>query len=912
MTPLDHALQYAGLGWRVAPIPAGQKYPGRNDWQEVASNDPAIIGPWWSMPGMWRHGDKMDSYGVCVVTGIESGIFVLDIDPRHGGDDTLADLEHEHGALPDTVECLTGGGGRHLYFKMPDGHVIGNDQSGRLGPGLDVRGEGGQVVAPPTIHPETQRPYEWEAMGDPLDGVTPAVAPAWLVELLTREPERAEPRKRGSATSLSDRPGDRFEEETEWSDLLTGDGWSLHSTRNGRDGYYELWTRPGKLPKDGASASLYYAGSDVLKVFTPNTPGLTAERTYDRFGYYTATRHGGDHSAAARALGQQYNATQGAQPIQSAPIQSASGTSLPTAPTPMSDPSEIEEWEQTEPIPLGDVFDRPRFPIEVFPQWIAEQVVQVAEELQIEPDLPAQLAVTALSIAVASRAHIQVNGPWTEPLNTYMVTALPPGAGKSPAFRSMLAPLEDHEVDLAAAAAESFNRVKLERDMIEADLEKAKRKGERAEALAFQDQLAEKPLPVIPRLMVDDVTPEKLGEMLAQQSGRLALVSTEGGLFSMMTGRYSNSSNLDLYLQAWSQDTVRIDRVSGRELVIRRPTLTIGLTVQPNVIAALAERPELAGRGVTARFMYSVPHDTRGTRDLGRHSTWSDPVASMYGRQLLGVMAQVERDFHEADDRSVAIRMSTEARAAFLGWRQDHERRLAPDGDLRFMAEWVTKLQSTTARLAGLLHLAGCSNPYEPVSLSTMDAAIRVGNYWEAHARIAHDLWGSDEELTKARKLIDWVLEAGLTEFSTADVQRALRRVFEKVEQMSGPLNILIDRGWLRPLFEGALVLGQRGKAKRFAVNPTALVRYREHCERSDVTESDEVSRHTRHVLRGTSEVLSLSPTAALDAREPANGANGAIPDFGKVCDAGHTPEDGPDNAITTTPTPTAADIGLF
>lgn len=921
-TALEHALAYAGLGWRTAPIPAGQKYPGRNDWQAVATIDPTTITDWWNpaSPELWRRGDDPTAYGACVVTGVTSGIFVLDIDPRHGGDETLADLEHEHGDLPDTVECLTGGGGRHLYFKMPAGHVITNDQSGRLGPGLDVRGEGGQVVAPPTIHPDSGRPYEWEAMGDPLGGVEPVDAPAWLIDLLTAEPEVVTPRRRERVgTSLSDRPGDRFEEETDWAEMLTGDGWTLHSVRNGRDGYYELWTRPGKLPRDGASASLYFKGGDVLKVFTPNAPGLAAEATYSRFGYYAATKHGGDHGAAARTLGQQYDAQR-----------PASATSLPTGPpSATATPAEIDEWESLEPIPLGEKFERPDFPVDVFPEWVRHQVAQVADELQITPDLPAQLAITALSMAVAGRAHVQVNGPWTESLNTFTVTALPPGAGKSPAFRAMLAPLEEYEAELAEAAAETFNRVKLERDMIESSLDKAKRKGERAEALALQDELNEKPLPVIPRLMVDDVTPEKLGEMLAEQSGRIALVSSEGGLFDMMTGRYSDSSNLDLYLQAWSQDTVRVDRVSGRELVIRRPTLTVGLTVQPRVIRKLADRPELQGRGLTARFMYSVPADTVGRRDLSRTSTWNEAVASMYARQIVGLSVQVERDFVEADERSVMMRFTPDAREMFLAWRQDHERRLAPDGDLRFMAEWVTKLQSTTARLAGLLHLARCSNAYEPISGSTMAAAIRVGDYWEAHAKVVHDLWTVDDVMQKAVQLIEWVAEQGLSEFTTRDVQRGLRRSFEKVEQMTDPLNVLMDRGWVRPLFEGNVTVGQRGKPKVFAVNPhtktlaqsgalaTKLGGFTEfstdqvdnESEQSGTpaTQSDEVGTHARHVPRGSDgHYLSISLPTGMeypsDIRD--NGDN--------TPSATSAPDPSPEQATIPTIEPEPADLGLF
>jgi hypothetical protein len=102
--------------------------------------------------------------GIAVRTGAESGLVVLDVDPQHGGDDTLAELLAAHGVLPITVECFTGGGGRHIYFRHPGGEV--RNSAGKVGPGLDIRGDGGYVVAPPSPHPSGRR-YEWSVDGHP-------------------------------------------------------------------------------------------------------------------------------------------------------------------------------------------------------------------------------------------------------------------------------------------------------------------------------------------------------------------------------------------------------------------------------------------------------------------------------------------------------------------------------------------------------------------------------------------------------------------------------------------------------------------------------------------------------------------------------------------------------------------------
>jgi hypothetical protein len=119
---------------------------------------------------------------VGIVTGTISGLLVLDIDPRHGGDDSLARWEVEHGPLPQTVEARTGGGGRHLYFSHPGGVI--HNRAG-LVPGIDLRGDGGCIVAPPSIHSSGNQ-YQWLNGHEP-GNVSLAELPGWLMAVLQDE-----------------------------------------------------------------------------------------------------------------------------------------------------------------------------------------------------------------------------------------------------------------------------------------------------------------------------------------------------------------------------------------------------------------------------------------------------------------------------------------------------------------------------------------------------------------------------------------------------------------------------------------------------------------------------------------------------------------------------------------------------
>lgn len=168
---VEEALKCAGMGWRVLPV--NGKVPLVKDWPRLASTDETTIRQWWR-----RYPDA----NIGLATGRQSDLFVLDIDPGKGGDESLRTLEEKFVALPPTIEVLTGGGGRHYYFKHP-GLLVGNSAS-ELGAGLDVKTDGGQVVAPPSIHPTTGRCYAWEAAHHPAD-VELAAVPAWLLHLLT-------------------------------------------------------------------------------------------------------------------------------------------------------------------------------------------------------------------------------------------------------------------------------------------------------------------------------------------------------------------------------------------------------------------------------------------------------------------------------------------------------------------------------------------------------------------------------------------------------------------------------------------------------------------------------------------------------------------------------------------------------
>lgn len=143
------ACEYAARGWAVHPLVPRTKRPLTPHGKDDATSDPATVLGWWQR---WPQAN----------IGIHchaSGLLVIDIDPRNGGDETIIDLEDELGDLPPGPRAETGGGGTHFLYRHP-----GTDVVGKLGPGVDVK-DHGYILAAPSVHPSGLR-YEWDEHPD--------------------------------------------------------------------------------------------------------------------------------------------------------------------------------------------------------------------------------------------------------------------------------------------------------------------------------------------------------------------------------------------------------------------------------------------------------------------------------------------------------------------------------------------------------------------------------------------------------------------------------------------------------------------------------------------------------------------------------------------------------------------------
>ena len=364
--------------------------------------------------------------------------------------------------------------------------------------------------------------------------------------------------------------------------------------------------------------------------------------------------------------------------------------------------SGFEGWE--DPIPLGPSAPLPFPSGSIGAVFLREWIDAESEATQTPVDLAGVVALGVLAAACHGRVMVEVRPGYQEPVNIYAACALESGNRKSAVFSDATRPLFDFESALrderrAEVARRASDRKILERQLTDAEAAAAKAKGVEAmvardEAGRLAEELVELPVIAMPRLVVDDITPEALCSRLAESGGVVSVLSAEGGLFETMAGRYQGGvPNLDAFLKGHAGDIIRVDRKGAESQIIGRPCVTLALTVQPEVLRSLVDKPGFRSRGLVARFLFSLPVSTVGAR----HVT-PDPVPESIGDRYCKSISHLLRETEALSD-PVVLKLSTDASKEWIDFSAATEPRLkAAMGDLAHMQDWGSKLPGGVAR----------------------------------------------------------------------------------------------------------------------------------------------------------------------------------------------------------------------
>lgn len=500
-----------------------------------------------------------------------------------------------------------------------------------------------------------------------------------------------------------------------------------------------------------------------------------------------------------------------------------------------STPGTGDDW--TEPLAFA-VYDVPALPLEAIPEQLAVLRTfceAASESFQVPVDAVTLLALSVGGAAFAKRIEVEVKADWREPVNLFIVVAMPSGERKSALFRAVTAPVADFERDENERLAPLIEKNRNERAILEASIKRArndavtaKKSDARVAARALVDELAEElrttEVLVPIQLVAEDATPEAVSQLLAEQGGRIALLAPEADVFDLMAGRYSDGvSRLGVYLKGHAGDDIRVNRIGRASEYVQHPALTVGLAVQPDVLQGLLDRPQLRGRGLLARFLYSLPNSRVGYRELEPEPI-PKPVATAYAQLIRAALRLKPATDSKGEPCPHVVRVSTEARAELNRFRESVERGLRRGGELAGLRDWGSKLPGAVCRIAGvfhgLMHIQLGNPASESINGETMLGAIALGEYFIEHAKAAFGLMGSDKATALARRILDWLTDTGLTEFTKRDAHRATR--VERVDELNDPLRLLVEHGHVRRKLTDRTGPG-RMPSTRYEVNPLWL-----------------------------------------------------------------------------------------
>jgi len=837
---VESALELAAEGFRVfpchTPMPnecscgAGCASPGKHPRTlhgcRDATADRTMIEAWW---------DRWPDANVGVATGEE--LHVLDIDGHHA-QAKLDALCREHGSLPPTRAVRTGReGGRHLWFRPPAGALPGR----RLAQGIDTRGEGGYVLAPPSLH-KSKRTYEWE-----IPDATVATLPAWSVERLSLPRTAA---TSGNAGLAGKRPQAR---DAAWHRRLEALG------RQVLDDEMSILAAHSREPETGRGTALYGAAAHLGRIVGAGGLSLSAtwqelEAAGRRLGLgedeLKRSVERGLQEGMAEPLtpdllpdrprpagpGQQLTGTNGSSP-------SGGGPGKAPVDQEPRDPASGDVWPLLpRPVP-------PPFPVEALGEEIAAFVNALATQTQTAPDLAA-LGVLGVLSSVALTAKVDCGNWEEETLALYILIVSPSGDRKSTVLKKVAAPLYRIEHEALQEAKVKKLEHESRREMLQA---RKKTLTTRAGKIDDEDgwastqadleqvsaELAEAAEFVEPRLLTDDATPEGLAGLLADHETGIAVLSAESAVIDNLLGHYSDKgkANLHVVCKAYNAERAYVDRRGTAALIIPRPLLGITLFSQPFVLEHVLAHGTARGQGLIGRFILV---DASAASYVGRRQIEPPPAAvPQYLHEAWERIVQRVRCANDAtqptkgdsehskggfvgsvaseDVRLLTLSLSPSSKKLLTELEVSLEPRQADGADLATYRDWVSRHHGRVARTAGLLHLAE-RPPDQPIPVDTMQRALRIGDYFLEHGQLA--LSTPDQH---QRRALAWLSRQEEHIVSQRDIHHGPLGGHVKVEKAATLAEALVDAGALRPVIGGEeppSPKGGRPKGPRYEINP--------------------------------------------------------------------------------------------
>jgi hypothetical protein len=485
-----------------------------------------------------------------------------------------------------------------------------------------------------------------------------------------------------------------------------------------------------------------------------------------------------------------------------------------------------DEWDEPNPLCTDSIEPVP-CPWEALPAVFRDMGQALAECYGVPEVMAAASVLGVASVALGNRARLTIKAPdHTQYGNLFIMVAAPVGMGKTPVMKAILAPLaemqrERHgEWKKAHAEWEDRERITMAQVRgLERTVEREPDGGDRAGVVksvsALRAGLGERPAE--PVLFCDDTTSEALAQRIMGNGGSVGVVSSEARkVLEIARGRYSQGGDISLWLAGHGCDRIRVDRTGRPAYEIDEPCLSSLIMTQPDSLPTLAGFSAMRESGFLARWLYVIP-DTQAVE----YSTKTIPplTAKRYGDAIRALVALPARSGVLLGP--VAVGLSPKA---FNTWRLFHDRTRSRsvstfDRGQELHGHWLAKLPEHAARLALVLHAcehAGKAQIPAEVGTDTVDAAIRLAECLDGHARRAFAAMTGRRGNATARKVWQWIDRnrerlAGWREREGLGLVEAVKARDVAMNDIAGVkvtrdatavLDFLAEEGWLSPVTE--------------------------------------------------------------------------------------------------------------
>lgn len=439
----------------------------------------------------------------------------------------------------------------------------------------------------------------------------------------------------------------------------------------------------------------------------------------------------------------------------------------------------------------------PAIPAETLPGIYGEHARAVSMSTQTPPAIATLFTLSVLATALQGRFEVAPHGDdYREPLSLWTVSCYPVGGRKTAVYSRCISPLQRWEKQAGdRARSEIFRRfaareVALKRiERLKADAAKQKDEDQiaqiEAEIRRVREEMPEEMR--APRIFTTNATPERTEGLLAEQGGKIGILSDESDTFLNLSGALRGGvASLDVVLKGHAGSAIRVDR-QGREAHLDRPALSMGLIVQPDTFAELAAGRRLRATGALARNLYAVPKSNIGARDVRFRMPIPDHVSNDYER---AVMALLE-GYEERGNAPRVLAFTKTALEPWLVFSEEIEIGQGEGGQYEPIADWTSKLPGAAARLAAVFQLAETGLGAKAVEIDAVENALKLCRLLIPHAEAAFAMLGADDTDTDALAVLRWIQANRLRGFSIREAQRAMQSRFRKVDRLRGALAAL-------------------------------------------------------------------------------------------------------------------------